>query len=402
VKAPLAGVRVIAVEQAVAAPVCSRHLADLGADVIKIERPGAGDFSRQYDGFVDGWSSHFVWLNRGKRSVELDLKSAAGVAALAALLAEADVLVTNLGPGAFERILPDAQLAAANPGLIRCYLSGYGQDGPYRARKAYDALIQGEAGTIAATGSPDQAAKPGVSLADLAGGVYSLAAINAALFDRERDGRGQRIDIALFDILLEWMAPLLLAQRYTGSVPGRTGTHHATIVPYGGYATGDGGQILLAVQNAGQWQRLCEVVLADPGLAADPRFRTNADRLQHRDELEARIAAHFLGLDLAAATRQLEAADVPYGLINELPDVLGHPQAIARGRWTDGLLPDGSTFWTVTSPFHTEPGPPGAVPALGQHTAEVLGGHRPRSGTATPSDPEQPDAHEKGFSLGHG
>jgi itaconate CoA-transferase len=373
VKAPLAGVRVIAVEQAVAAPVCSRHLADLGADVVKIERPGSGDFSRQYDEFVDGWSSHFVWLNRGKRSVVLDLKSAGGVAALARLLAEADVLVTNLGPGAFERILPDATLAATNPRLIRCYLSGYGEDGPYRSRKAYDALVQGETGTIAATGTPDEPAKPGVSLADLAGGVYALAAINAALFARERDDRGQRIDIALFDVLLEWMAPLLLTQRYTGSVPERSGIHHATIAPYGAYATRDGQQILLAVQNAGQWERLCERVLADPDLLADTRFTTNAERLRHRDELEARIQEHFLRLDLATASGQLEAADVPYGLINDLPDVLRHPQAIARRRWTEGLLPDGSAYWTVTSPFHTGSEPSAAVPALGQHTAEVLG-----------------------------
>ncbi|BCB78354.1 hypothetical protein Pflav_047640 [Phytohabitans flavus] len=227
----LTGVRVVAVEQAVAAPLCSRHLGDLGADVIKVERPGGGDFARGYDEAVHGEATHFVWLNRGKRSVVLDLKDEAGRQALRGLLAQADVLVCNLAPGAMERIVPDAELSALNPRLIRCYLSGYGDTGPYADRKAYDALVQGEAGTISATGTPEAPAKPGVSLADLAGGTYALAAILAALYAREQTGVGKRLDIALFDVLLEWMSPLLLAELHGGSAPPPAGLRHASIAP---------------------------------------------------------------------------------------------------------------------------------------------------------------------------
>jgi len=264
----LAGIRVIAIEQAVAAPLCTRHLADLGADVIKVERPQQGDFARDYDDFVRGHSSHFVWLNRGKRSIALDLKSPDGRRVLLELLRTADVLVCNLAPGALERIVGDAELAEINPCLVRCYVSGYGTSGPYAGRKAYDLLVQGEAGTIAVTGTPQQRAKPGVSLADLA---------------------GQRLDISLFEVLLEWMSPSLLAQKYTGHTPEPAGLGHASIVPYGPYSTADGKEILLAVQTDGQWRRLCSSVLKDTPLIADPVLSTNAGRLRNRARVEAAV-----------------------------------------------------------------------------------------------------------------
>ena len=228
---PLAGLRVVALEQAVAAPLCSRHLADLGADVIKVERVDGGDFARGYDSFVHGMASHFVWLNRGKRSVALDVKDARGRAALLALTDTADVLVSNLGAGALDRIVPDAELAARNPRLIRCAISGYGPSGPYRDRKAYDLIVQGEAGVTASTGEPGHPAKPGVSLADLAGGIYAAAGILAALHARERTGRGEQVHIAMFDVLVEWMAPLLLAYREAGIDLPPACTRHATITP---------------------------------------------------------------------------------------------------------------------------------------------------------------------------
>ncbi|WP_061297516.1 CaiB/BaiF CoA transferase family protein [Herbidospora cretacea] len=370
----LAGVRVVAVEQAVAVPLCSRHLADMGADVIKVERL-SGDFARDYDDFVAGMSSHFVWLNRGKRSVALDLKTSEGRRVLGELLRTADVLVCNLAPGAFDRIFTDDDLLALNPRLIRCFLSGYGTRGPYADRKAYDMLIQGEAGVVTATGTPAQPAKPGVSLADLSGGAYALSAITAALFSRERTGRGQRIDVAMFDVLLEWMSPLLLAQSHAGTAPEPAGLSHASIAPYGPYVSADGDLVLIAVQNEGQWRRLCEVVVGDPGLAADPEFALNTDRLRNRERLEAVVEAALRALPTQELTDRLERADVPNARLNRLPDVLEHPQARATGRWSPVLLPDGGKATVVTSPFH-----PGgaeeelrAVPAVGEHTAEVLG-----------------------------
>lgn len=370
----LQGVRVVAVEQAVAAPLCSRHLADLGADVIKVERPVEGDFARQYDQSVLGFSSHFVWLNRGKRSIVLDLKDTNGRDALRALLRDADVLVCNLAPGAFERIIPDEMLEREIPRLIRCYLSGYGPTGPYVSRKAYDLLVQGEAGTIAATGTPETPAKPGVSLADLAGGTYALAAINAALYARERSGQGRRIDISLFDVLLEWMSPLLLAQHHSGSAPQPAGLSHASISPYGPYDTADGVQVLLAVQNEGQWRRLCEGVLEEPALLADPAFASNSARVRHRARTEQAVQERLAKLTGSEARIRLEAADVPYARLNQVADVLDHPQAAATGRWSPATLPDGRRATVVTSPFQADAATGGgaSVPRLGQHTVAVL------------------------------
>ncbi|WP_329087111.1 MULTISPECIES: CaiB/BaiF CoA transferase family protein [unclassified Streptosporangium] len=369
----LRGVRVVAVEQAVAVPLCSRHLADLGADVIKVERL-SGDFARDYDDFVQGYSSHFVWLNRGKRSVALDLKTSEGKRLLGELLRSADVLVCNLAPGAFERIFTDDDLVGINPRLIRCFLSGYGTQGPYAHRKAYDMLIQGEAGTVTATGTPAQPAKPGVSLADLAGGTYALAAINAALYARERSGVGRRIDVAMFDVLLEWMSPLLLAQSHAGTAPQPAGLSHASIAPYGPYLSGDGDQVLIAVQNEGQWRRLCVGVIEDPILATDPDFASNSDRLRNRARLEPLIQEALRALSTETLVSRLDLADVPHARLNGLPEVLAHPQAHATGRWSSAALPDGETATVVTSPFHPAhvEEEERAVPALGEHTVEVL------------------------------
>ncbi|MFD9871788.1 CaiB/BaiF CoA transferase family protein [Streptomyces niveus] len=370
----LRGIRVIAVEQAVAAPLCTRHLADLGAEVVKIERPGGGDFARGYDESVHGLASHFVWLNRGKRSVVLDLKTEPGRRALRQLLAGADVLVCNLAPGALNRIITDEALAELNPRLVRCYLSGYGPSGPYADRKAYDALVQGEAGTISATGTPENPAKPGVSLADLAGGSYALSAVTSALYARTRTGLGRRIDIALFDVLLEWMSPLLLAELHSGSAPAPAGLRHASIAPYGPYTTADGQDVLIAVQNEGQWQRLCRTVLDDAALLDDPDFSSNTARVRHRERTERAVQARLIALSTAEVTARLEAADVPHARLNQIADVLAHPQAQATGRWSEATLPDGRAVRVVTSPLHRVPEPPGGrrVPALGEHTAEVL------------------------------
>lgn len=370
----LRGIRVIAVEQAVAAPLCTRHLADLGAEVVKIERPGGGDFARGYDESVHGLASHFVWLNRGKRSVVLDLKTEPGRRALRQLLAGADVLVCNLAPGALNRIITDEALAELNPRLVRCYLSGYGPSGPYADRKAYDALVQGEAGTISATGTPETPAKPGVSLADLAGGSYALSAVTSALYARTRTGLGQRIDVALFDVLLEWMSPLLLAELHSGSAPAPAGLRHASIAPYGPYTTADGQDVLIAVQNEGQWQRLCRTVLDDSALLDDPDFSSNSARVRHRERTERAVQARLIALSTAEVTARLEAADVPHARLNQIADVLAHPQAEATGRWSEATLPDGRAVRVVTSPLHRASEPPGGrrVPGLGEHTAEVL------------------------------
>jgi crotonobetainyl-CoA:carnitine CoA-transferase CaiB-like acyl-CoA transferase len=370
----LAGVRVVSLEQAVAAPLCTRHLADLGADVVKIERPGGGDFARGYDSVVDGHSAHFVWLNRGKRSLAIDIKSADGHATLLALLARADVFVCNLAPSAAERAVDDAALARDNPRLIRCYISGYGVRGPYRDRKAYDALIQGEAGIIRSSGTPESPAKSGASLADLGAGTYAFAAINAALFDRTRTNHGRRIDVALFDVMVEWMMPLLLTQRYAGTVPPPHGAHHATIAPYGPYRTADDRWINIAVQNDGQWRRLCTGVLHDAALADDPDFRTNARRIERRPLLEERVAAGMRAYRSDEVIAALESADVPWGRLNDLAAVVEHEQLAARNRWIGAELPDGR-MEVVADPFVIDglaATRGGRVPEIGEHTAEVL------------------------------
>jgi itaconate CoA-transferase len=369
---PLEGVRVVALEQAVAGPLCTRHLADLGAGVVKIERPDGGDFARRYDSFVKGEAAHFVWLNRGKRSVALDVKRPDDRAVLDALLARSDVFVHNLGPGAVDRLgLGWDKLHVAWPRLISCAISGYGQDGPYRDRKAFDVLLQGEGGIMAVTGTPEQPAKAGIPVGDISAGLYAFGAILAALYQRERTGVGTFIDVSMLESLAEWVTPHLYQQMYTGKPPERPGMRHSTIVPYGPYKTADG-LVNLAVQNEGQWERLCRIVLGRPDLADHPRFRTNELRLQHRDELEALIEGVLSQESREVVLRRLERADVPYGALNDLDELIAHPQLAARGRWLEVDSPVGP-LRALAHPFNFEgmPQRTGPVPALGEHTSEV-------------------------------
>ena len=371
---PLKGIRVVAWEHAVAAPLATRHLADLGADVVKVERPGGGDFAREYDSAVNGLSAYFVWLNRGKRSVVLDLKDPLGRSAFDALLDRADVFVHNQGPGAAERLgVSYAALRARNPRLIACAISGYGPDGPHRDRKAYDLLLQGEAGVIALTGTPEDPAKVGISVADIASGVYAFSSILAALYERSQTGQGAEIQISMLEALVEWVMPAAYVAQYTGRAPARTGARHNFIVPYGGYRVGDGSSVNLAVQNDGQWRRLCEIVLRRPELADDPRFAGNELRLVNRDELEPLIEASLAEDTRASVEARLVEADVPFGSVNELRDVLEHPQLAARQRWFAIPSPVGE-LRAFHHPLNISglSRPAGGVPALGEHTTEVL------------------------------
>jgi len=335
---PLEGVLVVALEQAVAVPFATRQLADLGARVIKIERAGAGDFARGYDTTVLGQASYFIWLNRGKESIELDLKSPAGQEAMAALLARADVFVQNLAPGAAERLgLGAAGLLARHPRLICCSVSGYGPDGPYAAKKAYDLLVQCEAGLLSVTGTPEAPCKAGISVADIAAGMYAYSGVLTALYERERTGRGSSFAVSLLDALGEWMSQPYLYTVYGGQEPRRTGARHASISPYGPYRA-RGGEVFIGLQNEREWVVLCDKVLGRPELAADERFATNPDRVKHDDELTA-IIEGVLG------SLSPDEADTPAGPVRT-------------------LLPP------VTMPGR--PAAMGAVPALGQHTEAVL------------------------------
>jgi itaconate CoA-transferase len=371
---PLAGLTVVALEQAVAAPLASRHLADLGARVIKIERPGTGDFARGYDRAVRGLSSHFVWLNRGKESVTLNVKHPAGRAILAQLVARADVFVHNLAPGAVERLgFGAAELLARHPRLIVCAVSGYGRGGPYAAKKAYDLLIQAESGLMAVTGTPDEPVKVGISVADIATGMYAALGSLGALYQRTVTGRGTVVEIAMLDALGEWMGYPAYYTAYGGTAPPRTGAHHATIAPYGPYPVGDGAWVFVAVQNDREWRAFCAEVLEAPALAEDPRFRTNPDRVRHRAELDAVIRAAWATATVAAVTARLEAARIAYARQNTVEEFWQHPQLAARDRWRMVPSPVGP-LRMLRPPWVSadEAEPVGAVPALGEHTAAVL------------------------------
>lgn len=376
---PLTGVVVVAIEQAVAAPLCSRHLADLGAEVIKIERIDGGDFARDYDTYVGGMSSHFVWLNRNKRSVALDLKTDEGKEVLLRLLEEADVFLSNLAPGAMDRLVTEDELAPRNPSLIRCEISGYGPDGPYQHRKAFDLLVQGEAGVTANTGEPNHPAKPGVSLADLAGGIYAATSILAALHQRKLTGKGDRLHIAMFDVLVEWMTPLLLAYTEGGVEVQPAGTRHATITPYGPFPTSSEREVNIAVQNDRQWVSLCQA-LGEPALGADPRFRRNSGRLQHREMVESSVSNACRRLTTAELTSALDAAGVPWGMLNQIPDVVDHPLLASASRWAEVQLPTGGHARVPASPFRSQAESSASidgnrtvrVPDLGEDTRAVL------------------------------
>jgi len=370
---PLAGIIVIALEQAVAGPFATRQLADLGARVIKIERPGTGDFARGYDHSVLGQASYFVWLNRGKESVELDLKSPAGQSALAQLLARADVLVQNLAPGAAARLgLGPAGLLARHPRLICCSISGYGSDGPYAYKKAYDLLVQCEAGLLSVTGTPDSPCKAGISVADIAAGMYGYSGVLTALYERERTGRGSSFEVSLLDALGEWMSQPCYYGAYGGREVGRSGARHASIAPYGPYAA-LGGQVFLGLQNDREWSVLCERVLKRPDLVADGRFATNPDRVANDGELTPIIEEALRGRTPEEVVGLLDAAGIASARLRTPTEFAAHPQLIERDRWRVVDTPAGVV--RALLPPVTVTGREAAmraVPSLGQHTESVL------------------------------
>ncbi|MFL5254850.1 MAG: CaiB/BaiF CoA transferase family protein [Rhodopila sp.] len=365
--------RVIALEHAVAAPLCSRHLADLGADVIKIERPNSGDFARNYDDFVHGQSSHFIWLNRGKRSVAMDVKDPDARAALGKLIEGADVLIQNLAPGAAARLgLSYEALNAKNPKLVVCDISGYGESGPYVTKKAYDLLIQAEAGLIAVTGPADQPSRVGISAADIATGMYALTGILSALLRRGRSGKGANVKVAMLDAVAEWTTWTQLRHAYFGSPPPRASTEHPSIAPYGAHRTKDG-QIILGLQNEREWAVFCEKVLGDKALMDDPRFSTQAARRENRAALTALIEAKLSTMTSAEAADYLESAGIANGRLNQPIDVWNHVQLEARARWRDINTPNGPVRAMLPPfTFTDQEAVMGDVPAVGQHTESVL------------------------------
>jgi itaconate CoA-transferase len=371
---PLAGITVVSLEQAVAAPYATRQLADLGARVVKIERPPHGDFARGYDRSVHGESSYFVWLNRGKESLTLDLKLPDGRRILHRLLEDADVLVQNLAPGAAARMGLDADaVGRAHPRVITATITGYGQDGPWRDRKAYDLLVQAEAGLLSVTGSPAEVARTGVSIADIAAGMFTFSAILTALYARATTGAVRPVSVSLFDALVEWMSQPLYYGRYGAAPPARTGARHPTIAPYGPFTAGDGETVLLAVQNPPEWLRLCEIVLDRPDLVADPRFTTNPDRVAHRDELEAIITAALARLRVGELERLLDRAGVAHARMSDVEQLWRHPVLSGRDRWREIHTPAGSVH--ALSPPATLAGidpAMGDVPALGAHSRKIL------------------------------
>jgi len=370
---PLDGLLVVALEQAVAVPFATRQLADLGARVIKIERAGAGDFARGYDTSVLGQASYFVWLNRGKESVELDVKSDEGRAVMAALLARADVFVQNLAPGAAERLgLDAAGLVARHRRLICCSVSGYGPDGPYAGKKAYDLLVQCEAGLLSVTGTPDVPCKAGISVADIAAGMYAYTGVLTALYERERTGCGSSFTVSLLDALGEWMTQPYLYTVYGGREPRRTGARHASISPYGPYQA-RGGEVFIGLQNEREWAVLCDKVLARSDLITDERFTTNPDRVKHDDELTAIIEDVLASMTPDEVVARLDAAGIASARLRTPAEFAAHPQLAARDRWREADTPGGPV--RALLPPVTVPGRPaamGAVPALGQHTEAVL------------------------------
>jgi itaconate CoA-transferase len=370
---PLDGLLVVALEQAVAVPFATRQLADLGARVVKIERAGAGDFARGYDRTVLGQASYFVWLNRGKESVELDVKSTAGHEAMAALLARADVFVQNLAPGAAERLgLGATELLARHPRLICCSVSGYGPDGPYAGKKAYDLLVQCEAGLLSVTGTPETPCKAGISVADIAAGMYAYSGVLTALYERERTGRGSSLEVSLLDALGEWMTQPYLYTVYGGHEPRRTGARHASISPYGPYQAG-GGEVFIGLQNEREWAVLCERVLGRPDLVADERFATNPDRVKHDDELTEIIEGVLGSMTPDEVVARLDVAGIASARLRTPAEFAAHPQLEVRDRWREAATPAGPVR-TLLPPV-TVPGREaamGAVPALGQHTESVL------------------------------
>ncbi len=371
---PLKNITVVSLEQAVAAPFTTRQLADWGARVIKIERPTTGDFARYYDDSVHGLSSHFVWLNRGKESLTLDLTQHQGQEILHQLLKQADVFVQNLKPGAADKLgIGSAALHAQYPRLICCDISGFGSDGPLRDRKAYDLLIQAESGLLSITGTADQPVKVGVSIADIAAGMYGLTAILTALLSRTQHGQGTIVEVSMLEALGEWMGYPLYYSHYSGHSPARTGSAHATIAPYGPFPVKDGTVVYFGIQNDREWSHFCEAVLDRPEWVSDPRFRDNSARVTHHDALDAQIRDCFSSLTQNEVVQRLEQAEIAYAQLNTMEQMWNHPQLRSRHRWSmvdtengpiEALVPPFSVGGVIPSM--------GAVPALGEHTDTVL------------------------------
>ena len=371
---PLDGVTVVALEQVIAGPFATRQLAELGARVIKIERPGTGDAARGYDRSVKGLSSHFVWVNRSKESLALDLKHPRAQEVLARLVERADVFLQNLAPGAAERLGLGAQtLRARHPRLVWCGISGYGPAGPYAHKKAYDLLVQCETGLLSVTGTEDAPAKAGIPVADIAAGMYAFSSILAALLRRERSGEGATLDITMFEALGEWMGFPAYFTHYGGSAPPRRGAYHATIVPYGPFRTGDGGTVFLSIQNDREFARFCDTVLGKPTLADDPRFATGPARYANRDATHAEIEGVFSLLSAAQASERLETAGIANARLNTMEEFWSHPQLEARGRWRTVDSPQGP-LQALLPPFNLSGFEPRMepLPALGEHTRPIL------------------------------
>jgi crotonobetainyl-CoA:carnitine CoA-transferase CaiB-like acyl-CoA transferase len=371
---PLEGITVVALEQVIAGPFATRQLADLGARVIKIERPGTGDAARAYDHTVKGLSSHFVWTNRSKESITLDVKHPRAGAILERLIERADVFMQNLAPGAADRLgLGAKALREKKPALIWCGISGYGPSGPYAEKKAYDLLVQCEAGLLSVTGTPEAPSKAGIPVADIAAGMYAFSSVLAALIRRQRTGEGATLDITMFEALGEWMGFPSYFTAYGGSAPPRSGAHHATIAPYGPFRTGDGANVFLSVQNEREFTRFCETVLGNVSLATDPRFASGPARLEHRQALHSEIERVFSRLTAAQALERLDAADIANARLNSMQEFWDHPQLTARSRRAEVSTPVGKID-ALKPPFNLSGYEPrmDAVPGLGEHTALVL------------------------------
>ena len=372
---PLEGITVVSLEQAVAAPFASRQLADLGARVIKIERPGVGDFARDYDQSVKGQSAYFVWLNRSKESLTLDVKHPQAQEILKRLIGGADIFIQNLAPGAAKRLgLGADELLAKHPRLIVCDISGYGDAGPYAKKKAYDLLVQSEAGVLSLTGTAETPAKVGISITDIGTGLHAYAAILGALYQREKTGKGTRIDVTMFETMAEWMGHPLYYTHFSGKAPRRSGPDHATIVPYGRFRAKDG-EVMFGIQNEREWANFCDKVLGQPALAVDPRYDNNTKRTAARAEVVALIEKVFSTWTAAEVVAKLDAADIANARLNTPEEVWNHPQLVARNRWREVQTPAGAipALLPAASYAGVEPRMD-PVPAVGEHTDAILAG----------------------------
>jgi itaconate CoA-transferase len=371
---PLAGITIVSLEQALSAPYATRQLADLGARVIKVERPGTGDFARGYDESVQGLASYFVWANRSKESICLDLKQPEGLEILRRLVTDADVFVQNLAPGATKRLDLDAEtLRQRNSRLIVCDVSGYGADGGWSGRKAYDLLVQAEVGLLSLTGTEDVTARVGISIADISAGMYAFSGILAALLRRERTGEGATVEVSLFDSLAEWLGQPMYYAQYSGTPPARTGTHHPTIAPYGDFRCRDDRSIILAVQNEREWATFCASFLHDPALALDERFASNPARVRHREALQDIVSRQVERLDSDEAARQLDDLGIANARQNDVSSLLTHPAQSGRERWCEFGSPVGVLYGPV-SPISLSDAHPrmDAIPDVGEHTEAIL------------------------------